>query len=124
MIRVRGSMKDKSKEQNFIDRPNYQHLNELLNILLQAEDTLNRMLSPTAGNTDNLEKSQLVKLALLNGTYRESGNLTPRSTVSPSINDIYQPFMNYFNSLDSVNNFNNFYSNSESSSIGNFASFI
>uniref|UniRef100_A0A0K0F7P4 Protein quaking (inferred by orthology to a human protein) n=1 Tax=Strongyloides venezuelensis TaxID=75913 RepID=A0A0K0F7P4_STRVS len=135
MIRGRGSMKDKSKERNFIGRQNYQHLNEPLHVLLQAEDTLNRvqkkldyaeneirkMLSPTSGNTDNLKKSQLVKLALLNGTYRESGSLTASTTLSPSLNETYQPFMNYFNSLESVNNF---YSNSESSSIRNLASSV
>uniref|UniRef100_A0A0N5BFK6 KH domain-containing protein n=1 Tax=Strongyloides papillosus TaxID=174720 RepID=A0A0N5BFK6_STREA len=43
MIRGRRSIKDKSNEQNFIGNPNYQHLNELLNVLLQAEDTLNRV---------------------------------------------------------------------------------
>uniref|UniRef100_A0A0N5CH86 KH domain-containing protein n=1 Tax=Strongyloides papillosus TaxID=174720 RepID=A0A0N5CH86_STREA len=54
MIRGRRSMKDKSNEQNFIGIPNYQHLNELLN----------KDVVPASGNTDNLKKSQLVKLAL------------------------------------------------------------
>uniref|UniRef100_A0A0K0F6U0 Protein quaking (inferred by orthology to a human protein) n=1 Tax=Strongyloides venezuelensis TaxID=75913 RepID=A0A0K0F6U0_STRVS len=43
MIRGNRSMKDKSKERNFIGRPNYQYLNEPLHVLLQAEDTLNRV---------------------------------------------------------------------------------
>ncbi|CEF66364.1 Protein quaking [Strongyloides ratti] len=43
MIRGKGSMKDKSKEGLFIGKPNYQHLNEPLHVLLQTEDTLNRI---------------------------------------------------------------------------------
>ncbi|ESO03841.1 hypothetical protein HELRODRAFT_117263 [Helobdella robusta] len=85
MIRGRGSMRDKVKEEEFRGKPNWEHLDEDLHVLLMVEDTENRaaikmtraiedvkkLLQPAAEGEDNLKKLQLMELAIINGTYRE-----------------------------------------------------
>ncbi|CAM4863815.1 unnamed protein product [Rotaria socialis] len=85
MVRGRGSMRDKQKENENRGKPNWEHLNEDLHVLIQCEDYENRalakleqakdeiskLLKPTAEGEDYLKKKQLTELAIINGTYRE-----------------------------------------------------
>lgn len=66
-------------------KQNWEHLNEELHVLLSVEDTENRarlkleraveevkkLLVPADGE-DELKKRQLMELAIINGTYRDS----------------------------------------------------
>lgn len=66
-------------------KQNWEHLNEDLHVLLSVEDTENRakvklqraveevkkLLIPADGE-DELKKRQLMELAIINGTYRDS----------------------------------------------------
>jgi protein quaking len=86
MVRGKGSMRDKVKEDQNRGKPNWEHLNEDLHVLITVEDTQNRaeiklrraveevkkLLVPTADGEDELKKIQLMELAIMNGTYRES----------------------------------------------------
>ncbi|KAI1694758.1 homodimerization region of STAR domain protein domain-containing protein [Ditylenchus destructor] len=87
MIRGKGSMKDTAKEQICRGKPNYEHLNENLHILIQCEDTKERakiklenavsqvrkiLTPPETKGVDDLKRRQLTELALLNGTYQNS----------------------------------------------------
>ncbi|KAL0274925.1 UNVERIFIED_CONTAM: hypothetical protein PYX00_002944 [Menopon gallinae] len=85
MIRGKGSMRDKKKEEANRGKQNWEHLNEDLHVLLSVEDTENRakvklqraveevkkLLVPADGE-DELKKRQLMELAIINGTYRDS----------------------------------------------------
>ncbi|XP_066992272.1 protein held out wings isoform X2 [Anabrus simplex] len=85
MVRGRGSMRDKKKEELNRGKPNWEHLNDELHVLLTVEDTENRatikmaraieevkkLLVPADGE-DELKKRQLMELAIINGTYRDS----------------------------------------------------
>ncbi|CAF4210006.1 unnamed protein product, partial [Rotaria sp. Silwood2] len=85
MVRGRGSMRDKQKEDQNRGKPNWEHLNEELHVLIQCEDyenralvklerakeEINKLLKPTAEGEDYLKKKQLTELAIINGTYRE-----------------------------------------------------
>ncbi|KAK6628565.1 hypothetical protein RUM43_002380 [Polyplax serrata] len=85
MIRGKGSMRDKKKEEANRGKQNWEHLNEDLHVLLSVEDTENRakvklqraveevkkLLIPADGE-DELKKRQLMELAIINGTYRDS----------------------------------------------------
>ncbi|XP_068597234.1 protein quaking-B [Brachionichthys hirsutus] len=87
MVRGRGSMRDRKKEEQNRGRPNWEHLNEDLHVLLTVEDSqnraeiklqraveeLNRLLVPAVEGEDSLKKMQLMELAILNGTYRDAG---------------------------------------------------
>ena len=42
MVRGRGSMRDKKKEELNRGKPNWEHLSEELHVLIQCEDTPNR----------------------------------------------------------------------------------
>ncbi len=42
MVRGRGSMRDKKKEEQNRGKPNWEHLSEDLHVLVQCEDTDNR----------------------------------------------------------------------------------
>lgn len=42
MVRGKGSMRDKKKEEMNRDKPNWEHLKEELHVLIQCEDTANR----------------------------------------------------------------------------------
>nr|CAD7424128.1 unnamed protein product [Timema monikensis] len=85
MVRGRGSMRDKKKEELNRGKPNWEHLNDELHVLITVEDTENRanlkmeraveevkkLLIPADGE-DELKKRQLMELAIINGTYRDS----------------------------------------------------
>uniref|UniRef100_A0A665VG72 Protein quaking-B-like n=1 Tax=Echeneis naucrates TaxID=173247 RepID=A0A665VG72_ECHNA len=86
MVRGKGSMRDKKKEEMNRGKPNWEHLSEDLHVLITVEDTHNRakiklqrainevkkLLVPAAEGEDNLKKMQLMELAILNGTYRDA----------------------------------------------------
>ncbi|KAL1115665.1 hypothetical protein AAG570_005955, partial [Ranatra chinensis] len=85
MVRGKGSMRDKKKEEASRGKPNWEHLNEDLHVLITVEDTENRarlklaraveevknLIVPAEGE-DELKKRQLMELAIINGTYRDS----------------------------------------------------
>uniref|UniRef100_A0A146LT23 Protein held out wings n=1 Tax=Lygus hesperus TaxID=30085 RepID=A0A146LT23_LYGHE len=85
MVRGKGSMRDKKKEEASRGKPNWEHLNEDLHVLITVEDTENRakirlaraveevknLIVPADGE-DELKKRQLMELAIINGTYRDS----------------------------------------------------
>ncbi|CAH0583114.1 unnamed protein product [Chrysodeixis includens] len=86
MVRGKGSMRDKKKEDANRGKPNWEHLADDLHVLLTVEDTENRakiklaravdevkrLLIPQADGEDELKKRQLMELAIINGTYRDS----------------------------------------------------
>ncbi|KAI6239937.1 KH domain protein [Aphelenchoides fujianensis] len=69
-------------------KPNWEHLNEELHVLIQCDDTPNRceiklrraidevskLLIPSPEGEDELKKKQLMELAIINGTYRNAQN--------------------------------------------------
>ncbi|GCB74023.1 hypothetical protein scyTo_0003107, partial [Scyliorhinus torazame] len=91
MVRGKGSMRDKKKEEQNRGKPNWEHLNEDLHVLITVEDAQNRaeiklkraveevkkLLVPAAEGEDNLKKMQLMELAILNGTYRDANIKSP-----------------------------------------------
>ncbi|WRX15115.1 STAR protein [Theobroma cacao] len=88
-------------EEKLKDKPGYEHLNEPLHVLVEAEfpeDMINsrldyavaileNLLKPVDESLDNYKKQQLRELALLNGTLREE---SPR--MSPSMSPSMSPF--------------------------------
>ncbi|KAL3882216.1 hypothetical protein ACJMK2_028581 [Sinanodonta woodiana] len=86
MVRGKGSMRDKQKEEQNRGKPNWEHLNEELHVLITVEDTGNRgeiklskaveevkkLLVPAPDGEDDLKKRQLMELAIINGTYRDT----------------------------------------------------
>ncbi|XP_074601421.1 protein held out wings-like isoform X2 [Brevipalpus obovatus] len=86
MVRGRGSMRDKKKEEQNRGKPNWEHLNDELHVLITVEDTDNRaavkmeraveeikkLLVPVTDGEDELKKRQLMELAIINGTYRDN----------------------------------------------------
>ncbi|XP_017783377.1 PREDICTED: protein held out wings isoform X2 [Nicrophorus vespilloides] len=88
MVRGKGSMRDKKKEDQNRGKPNWEHLADELHVLLTVEDTENRaqvklaraveevkkLLVPQADGEDELKKRQLMELAIINGTYRDSSS--------------------------------------------------
>ncbi|XP_022752972.1 KH domain-containing protein At5g56140-like isoform X2 [Durio zibethinus] len=99
LIRGRGSIKDPAREEMMRGKPGYEHLNEPLHILVEAElpveivdarlmqarEILEDLLKPIDESQDFYKKQQLRELAMLNGTLREEG-----SSVSGSVS----PFQN------------------------------
>jgi hypothetical protein len=87
MVRGKGSMRDRKKEEMNRGKPNWEHLNEPLHVLITCDDTneradiklmrareeVEKLLVPCADGEDDLKKRQLMELAIINGTYRESG---------------------------------------------------
>lgn len=85
MVRGKGSMRDKKKEEANRGKPNWEHLNDELHVLITVEDCENRatlkleravmevkkLLTVSEGE-DELKKRQLMELAIINGTYRDS----------------------------------------------------
>jgi hypothetical protein len=81
-------MRDKKKEEQNRGRPNWEHLNEELHVLITVEDSENRaeiklqraiaeiekLLIPAIEGEDELKKKQLMELAIINGTYRDNSN--------------------------------------------------
>ncbi|KAM6552446.1 hypothetical protein CsatB_013208 [Cannabis sativa] len=100
LIRGRGSIKDPTREEMMRGKPGYEHLNEPLHILVEAElpveiidarlmqarEILEDLLRPMDESQDFYKKQQLRELAMLNGTLREEGS--PMSgSVSPFQNN-------------------------------------
>ncbi|VDK47340.1 unnamed protein product [Anisakis simplex] len=106
MVRGRGSMRDSRKEEQNRGKPNWEHLNEDLHVVVQCEDTPNRvhmklktgveqikkLLVPSPEDTDDLKRKQLMELAIINGTYKPASKCasqgvhvlaTPVTLVSP-----------------------------------------
>ncbi|CAO2188897.1 unnamed protein product [Urochloa humidicola] len=96
LIRGRGSIKDAAKEDLMRGKPGYEHLNEPLHLvieaelpaeivdirLMQAREILDDMLKPVDESMDFLKKQQLRELAMINGTLRDdssqkSGSVSP-----------------------------------------------
>ncbi|XP_054797454.1 KH domain-containing protein At5g56140-like isoform X2 [Prosopis cineraria] len=101
LIRGRGSIKDPAREEMMRGKPGYEHLNEPLHILVEAElpveiidarlmqahEILEDLLKPVDESHDFYKKQQLRELAMLNGTLREDGS--PMSgSVSPFHNSL------------------------------------
>ncbi|XP_065863037.1 KH domain-containing protein At5g56140 isoform X1 [Euphorbia lathyris] len=101
LIRGRGSIKDPAREEMMRGKPGYEHLNEPLHILVEAElpveivdarlmqarEILEDLLKPIDETHDFYKKQQLRELAMLNGTLREEGS--PMSgSVSPFHNSL------------------------------------
>jgi len=94
MVRGKGSMRDKKKEDQNRGKPNWEHLTDDLHVLLTVEDTENRaqlklaraveevkkLLVPQAEGEDELKKRQLMELAIINGTYRDSSTKAASAT--------------------------------------------
>ncbi|XP_043701633.1 KH domain-containing protein At5g56140-like isoform X6 [Telopea speciosissima] len=88
LIRGRGSIKDPIREEMMRGKPGYEHLNEPLHILVEAElpveiidahlmqarEILEDLLKPVDESHDFFKKQQLRELAILNGTLREEGS--------------------------------------------------
>ncbi|KAG1658441.1 Protein held out wings [Nymphon striatum] len=86
MVRGKGSMRDKKKEEQNRGKPNWEHLTDELHVLVTVEDTpnraqeklqyavneINKLLVPAADGEDELKKKQLMELAIMNGTYRDT----------------------------------------------------
>eukprot|EP00252_Welwitschia_mirabilis_P008676 TRINITY_DN2071_c1_g1_i1.p1 TRINITY_DN2071_c1_g1~~TRINITY_DN2071_c1_g1_i1.p1 ORF type:complete len:288 (+),score=46.23 TRINITY_DN2071_c1_g1_i1:134-997(+) len=98
-IRGRGSVKDSAKEQSLRGKPGYEHLNEPLHILIEAElpanvidakmnharEIIAELLRPVDESHDYVKRQQLRELALLNGAFREE---------SPHLSGSNSPFTN------------------------------
>ncbi|KAI3769097.1 hypothetical protein L6452_00194 [Arctium lappa] len=101
LIRGRGSIKDPAKEEMMRGKPGFEHLNEPLHILVEAElpvdiidarlmqarEILEDLLRPVDETHDFYKKQQLRELAMLNGTLREEGTQMSGS-VSPFDNSL------------------------------------
>ncbi|XP_077222604.1 KH domain-containing protein At5g56140-like isoform X1 [Tasmannia lanceolata] len=101
LIRGRGSIKDPTREEMMRGQPGYEHLNEPLHLLVEAElpvelvdarlmqarEILEDLLKPVDESQDFFKKQQLRELALLNGTLREEGSQMSGS-VSPFHNSL------------------------------------
>ncbi|WOK95425.1 KH domain-containing protein [Canna indica] len=101
LIRGRGSIKDPTKEEMMRGKPGYEHLNEPLHILIEAElpveiidsrliqarEILEDLLKPVDESQDFFKKNQLRELAMINGTLREEGSHMSGS-VSPFHNSL------------------------------------
>uniref|UniRef100_A0A2N9E9S9 K Homology domain-containing protein n=1 Tax=Fagus sylvatica TaxID=28930 RepID=A0A2N9E9S9_FAGSY len=95
-IRGKGSIKDPDKEESLRGRPGYEHLNDPLHILIEAElpanvidmrlrqaqEILEELLKPVDESQDFLKRQQLRELAMLNSNFREESPQPP-GTVSP-----------------------------------------
>ncbi|MQL78394.1 hypothetical protein Taro_010809, partial [Colocasia esculenta] len=95
-IRGKGSIKDPVKEDNLRGRPGYEHLNDPLHILVEAElpvnvvdtrlrqaqEIIEELLKPVDESQDYYKRQQLRELAMLNSSFREdsphySASLSP-----------------------------------------------
>ncbi|KAF6141346.1 hypothetical protein GIB67_008523 [Kingdonia uniflora] len=101
LIRGHGSIKDPNREELMRGKPGYEHLDEPLHILveaelpleiidahlLQAREILHDLLRPMDESQDFFKKQQLRELAMLNGTLRDEGSHMSGS-VSPFHNSL------------------------------------
>ncbi|KAK4749535.1 hypothetical protein SAY87_026984 [Trapa incisa] len=95
-IRGKGSIKDSDKEEKLRGRPGYEHLDEPLHILIeadlpaniidtrlrQAKEIIEELLKPVDESQDYIKRQQLRELAMLNSNYREESP-GPGSSISP-----------------------------------------
>ncbi|XP_019412933.1 PREDICTED: KH domain-containing protein At2g38610-like [Lupinus angustifolius] len=95
-IRGKGSIKDPEKEEKLRGRPGYEHLNEPLHILIeadlpanvvdirlrQAQEIIEELLKPVEESEDFIKRQQLRELAMLNSNMREESP-GPSGSVSP-----------------------------------------
>ncbi|XP_022978253.1 KH domain-containing protein At2g38610-like isoform X2 [Cucurbita maxima] len=95
-IRGKGSVKDPDKEEKLRGRPGYEHLNEPLHILIeadlpanivdirlrQAQEIIEELLKPVDESQDYIKRQQLRELAMLNSSFREDSP-GPGGSVSP-----------------------------------------
>ncbi|CAL0328378.1 unnamed protein product [Lupinus luteus] len=95
-IRGKGSIKDPEKEEKLRGRPGYEHLNEALHILIeadlpasvvdirlrQAQEIIEELLKPVEESEDFIKRQQLRELAMLNSNMREESP-GPSGSVSP-----------------------------------------
>ncbi|CAN1200626.1 KH domain-containing protein At2g38610 [Linum perenne] len=98
-IRGKGSIKDPDKEEKLRGRPGYEHLNDPLHILIeadlpanvvdirlrQAQEIIEELLKPVDESQDFIKRQQLRELAMLNSNFREespgpSGSVSPFNT--------------------------------------------
>ncbi|KAL6567671.1 hypothetical protein OROGR_001339 [Orobanche gracilis] len=102
LIRGRGSIKDPAREEMMRGKPGYEHLNEPLHILVEAElpveiidarlmqarEILEDLLKPVDEFQDFYKQQQLRELAMLNGTLREESSQMSGGSVSPFHNSL------------------------------------
>ncbi|KAL6547026.1 hypothetical protein OROMI_022747 [Orobanche minor] len=102
LIRGRGSIKDPAREEMMRGKPGYEHLNEPLHILVEAElpveiidarlmqarEILEDLLKPVDEFQDFYKQQQLRELAILNGTLREESSQMSGGSVSPFHNSL------------------------------------
>ncbi|KAJ8768744.1 hypothetical protein K2173_023648 [Erythroxylum novogranatense] len=95
-IRGKGSIKDPEKEESLRGKPGYEHLNDPLHILIEAElpssiidirlrqaqEIIEEVLKPVDESQDIYKRQQLRELAMLNSSYREESP-RPIGSVSP-----------------------------------------
>ncbi|AAG51340.1 unknown protein; 28504-31237 [Arabidopsis thaliana] len=95
-IRGKGSIKDPEKEEKLKGKPGYEHLNEQLHILIeadlpidivdiklrQAQEIIEELVKPVDESQDYIKRQQLRELALLNSNLRENSP-GPSGSVSP-----------------------------------------
>ncbi|CAM8997312.1 unnamed protein product [Rhodiola kirilowii] len=88
LIRGHGSIKDPAREEMMRGKPGYEHLNEPLHLLVEAElpveiidarlmqakEILEDLIKPMDEAQDVYKKQQLRELALLNGIFRDEGS--------------------------------------------------
>uniref|UniRef100_A0A7N0ZX47 K Homology domain-containing protein n=1 Tax=Kalanchoe fedtschenkoi TaxID=63787 RepID=A0A7N0ZX47_KALFE len=96
-IRGKGSIKDPEKEEKLRGRSGYEHLNEPLHILIeadlpanivdlrlrQAQEIIEELLKPVDESEDFIKRQQLRELALLNSNFREESPGPSGGSVSP-----------------------------------------
>lgn len=101
LIRGHGSIKDPTREGMMRGKPGYEHLNEPLHLLVEAElpveiidtrlmqarEILEDLLKPVDESQDFFKQQQLRELAMLNGTLREEGS-NMSGSVSPFHNSL------------------------------------
>lgn len=100
MVRGRGSLRDRKKEEANRGKPNWEHLDDDLHVLVQCEDTPNRvfikvkaaadeirkLLVPVPDGIDDLKRKQLMELSIINGKYKPaSKGATSRRLLAPVI---------------------------------------
>ncbi|CAK5037085.1 unnamed protein product [Meloidogyne enterolobii] len=105
MVRGKGSMRDKKKEDLNKGKPNWEHLNEDLHVIIQCEDTenrakikmsraieeVNKLLIPQPEGEDDLKRKQLMELAIINGTFRNGGIMPTTPTTNNKNNNSLIP---------------------------------
>lgn len=102
LVRGRGSVRDEGLV--LTNKPNYEHLKEPLHVILQVEDTEDRVALRLAAaeeeivkltnpefedGRDEIKRKQLTELAILNGTYSPSG--CPKTVQSSNIPTVHIP---------------------------------